>query len=33
MREILGGLSEDEMANSILVVDRERVRRRRLPID
>jgi len=32
MHEILGGMSEDDLANSILVVERNRVRRRRLPI-
>jgi predicted nuclease of predicted toxin-antitoxin system len=32
MAEILGGLSEKDIVQSILVIDRNRVRRRRLPI-
>jgi hypothetical protein len=30
--EILGGLTEMDIARSIITVDRDRVRRRRLPI-
>jgi hypothetical protein len=33
MQEILHGLDETDIRQSILVVDRDRVRRRRLPID
>ena len=32
LSEVLAGLSEQDIAQSILVVDRDRVRRRRLPI-
>jgi predicted nuclease of predicted toxin-antitoxin system len=32
MRDVLFALSENEIAESIIVVDRDRVRRRRLPI-
>jgi hypothetical protein len=32
MAEVLAGLSETEIDPSILVVDRDRVRRRRLPL-
>jgi hypothetical protein len=32
LSQVLAGLSEQDIAQSILVVDRDRVRRRRLPI-
>jgi predicted nuclease of predicted toxin-antitoxin system len=32
MRELLQGLSETDIEQSILIVDRQRVRRRRLPL-
>jgi predicted nuclease of predicted toxin-antitoxin system len=32
LNEILGTLSDDDIAQSIIVIDRDRVRRRRLPI-
>ena len=33
LSEILAGLTEQDIAHSIIVVDRDRVRRRRLPIE
>ena len=33
LAEILAGLTEQDIAQSIIVVDRDRVRRRRLPIE
>jgi hypothetical protein len=33
MNGILQALSEDDIAQSILVVERDRIRRRKLPID
>ena len=33
LSEILAGLTERDIAQSIIVVDRDRVRRRRLPIE
>jgi predicted nuclease of predicted toxin-antitoxin system len=33
MEDILGGLDDTDIAQSILVVERNRIRRRRLPID
>ena len=33
MREVLGAINEHELQQSILVVERDRVRRRRLPIE
>jgi predicted nuclease of predicted toxin-antitoxin system len=32
LQQVLGGVDEADIAGSILVIDRERVRRRRLPI-
>jgi len=32
LNEVLGTLSDDDIAQSIIVIDRDRVRRRRLPI-
>jgi len=32
LREVLQALSDDDVAQSIIVIDRDRVRRRRLPI-
>jgi predicted nuclease of predicted toxin-antitoxin system len=32
LNEIMGTLSDDDIAQSIIVIDRDRVRRRRLPI-
>ena len=32
LREVLQALSDDDIAQSVIVVDRDRVRRRRLPI-
>jgi predicted nuclease of predicted toxin-antitoxin system len=32
LREVLQALSDDDIAQSIIVIDRNRVRRRRLPI-
>jgi predicted nuclease of predicted toxin-antitoxin system len=33
LRDILDGLTETDIAHSIITVDRDRVRRRRLPIE